>query len=266
MHTTRYRYIVEVPCSVLNVTLDRLMPSTEYVLSVNPFPLDIEKNGLFNKDGGHHRKADTHHYNTHHGGSQATNTIRFISPQVEFNRFSKIKSTSLIIRKSATDQENIVVVKMGELMVVLFVLFGWFLIIFLFIKKWGKIRGIETTPSSMPAAIAAIPFSSNSALNSSSNQQSFRNQRSKESNEESVLNGLIELRMDDCHRLSANRSASPVRRTSCGQFGQHHGHHLSVTTISVTSCRRYKSAENLTHESILPEKEDLQTQADILST
>ncbi|KAI1299986.1 hypothetical protein HDE_03651 [Halotydeus destructor] len=218
--TSRYRYIVEVPCSVFNVTLDRLLPATEYVLTVNRFPLAVITDHL-----------TTGHFK-HQGYS--LNTIRFISPQTEYNRFSKVRSTSLIIRKSPSDGEGqeIVVVKLGELLVVLFVLFLWFFVIGVFIRKWGKIRGIETT-ASLPVAVAALPIPGLNSTACSSVHHSIRAQRSKESNEESDKT----IKND-----SFGDRSWTGRRTSCFL--------LDVTYAleerrQAIERRKYKSAENL---------------------
>lgn len=92
----------------------------------------------------------------------APNVIRFISPQIEYSRFSKFKSSSLIIRRDHdmfNPETGAVLVKKGELAVVVFVLSGWMLIIFIFVKKWGKIRGIETVSTFQGGSIPVHPSS-----------------------------------------------------------------------------------------------------------
>lgn len=214
---------MEVPCTVFNVTLDRLLPLTEYLLTINPFPLEVEATSGRNRN----------HLSSEYG----SNSIRFISPQVEFNRFSKVKSTSLIVKKSHDElngEGQVVVVKFGELFVVLFVLFGWFFIIFLFIKKWGKIRGIETTPvASVPLAVATT-----ASIIPLSNPQSLRGQRSKESDEDYSLSALIAMNQNPLFKLKSF-DLNPTRRTSCCQFGP------TLTVTRPEQNRRYQSADNL---------------------
>ena len=97
--------------------------------------------------------------------------IRFVSPQVEFTRANKWKS--LIIRSDSAGGAVLSspdaageIVKSGELAVVLFVLSGWIFIIVIFVKKWGRIRGIETVSTyshvtaNPAAAVAASAFTS----------------------------------------------------------------------------------------------------------
>jgi hypothetical protein len=145
----------------------------------------------------------------------APNVIRFISPQIEYSRFSKFKSSSLIIRRDSdlfNPESGAVLVKKGELAVVLFVLSGWMLIIFIFVKKWGKIRGIETvstyqgvpvtvhtgsgiSPSATTFATAGVggfpaePSAHNVRGSiSSAGGGGLRSQKSKESDESSGVN------------------------------------------------------------------------------
>jgi len=272
---SRFRYIIEVPCNIRNITIERLLPSTEYILTVNTVPsVDVafdpssSTHGISGESGreasasvsaeGENRnshptpidKANKQHHHDHHhrifsnsippdgqhsyvvsGATgqehtqktttvsgrkpyhgSAPNMIRFISPQVEYTgRFSKFKSNSLIIRRDPDffdPDAGVVIVKKGELAVVLFVLSGWLLIIFIFIRKWGKIRGIETV-SSFPGAVrgnissSGIPFGSSNAVfpvASSSPQVGggggggsgsviLKSQKSKESDESSAVDG-----------------------------------------------------------------------------
>lgn len=105
----------------------------------------------------------------------------------------------MIIRKSPIDDDSeVVIVKTGELCVVIFVLCGWLLMIFIFIKKWGKIRGIETVATLDPTTITR-----NSVINQegtvSQVQHPFSflsNQRSS-SNHSSALNSLKQQRSKD---------------------------------------------------------------------
>lgn len=286
----RYRYIVEVPCSIKNITIERLLPNTEYILTVNPVPapapISLVSSASIHQHQHHQQQQQLHpdssfdHSNTISDGktikqgqnyhlsnskgstsnslsSSATsspstsssasssssssasppsssphlhpqyshkywlthpnqytsnigrgpmisppNVIRFISPQVEFNRFSsKFRSSSLIVRRPEDhfDPESSVVVKTGELAVVLFVLSGWILMIVIFVKKWGKIRGIETVSSfhgTNAASVLAFPAGQGSnVVNgnvssaatlvpfSVSNSGALRAQRSRESDE-----------------------------------------------------------------------------------
>lgn len=130
------------------------------------------------------------------------------------------------------------VVKLGELMVVLFVLFGWFLIIFLFIKKWGKIRGIETI-ASLPTTIAALPLPNSTACSSA--HPSIRGQRSKESAEDAAM---VE-HMQHVDTMSLYLYDSSGRRTSCFQFDQEVRLDVNAERRRASESRRYKSAENL---------------------
>lgn len=169
-----------------------------------------------------------------------TPTIARCPHIAEFNRFSRVKATSLIIRKSPNEEnQGIVVVKFGELMVVLFVLFGWFLIIFLFIKKWGKIRGIETT-ASLPAAVAALPLPPQpNSTTCSSAHPSFRGQRSKESAEDAAV--IEKMHINDAMSLFLYDTHG--RRTSCFQFDSEAN--VAIERRRASEARRYKSAENL---------------------
>ena len=283
----RFRYIIEVPCTVRNVTIERLLPSTEYLLTVNTvpwpdFPSKTSSSGSNNHLHPHHSSSSpgfsttsgvessrknsrlntiditeskeissstpsfesrkgsstsqgwlppepgagspvTSFYNnprySFHGS--APNVIRFISPQIEYSRFSKFKSSSLIIRRDSdlfNPESGAVLVKKGELAVVLFVLSGWMLIIFIFVKKWGKIRGIETvstyqgvpvtvhtasgiSPSATAFSAAGGAFPTEAGLMTSAPQTGsphvrgsissgggLRSQKSKESDESSGVN------------------------------------------------------------------------------
>lgn len=179
---SKFRYIIEVPCHIRNVTIERLFPSTEYVLSVNVIP--SPENGKAvpslmpavaaanpSSSSSSPTSKSSNKFLTKDSQQPITsgpNVIRFVSPQVEFSRANKWKS--LIIRSDhnggmvggAGDGE---IVKSGELAVVVFVLSGWIFMIVIFMRKWGRIRGIETVstynvPVNGAAVVAASAFTS----------------------------------------------------------------------------------------------------------
>lgn len=83
--TSRYRYIIEVPCYIRNVTIERLVPSTEYILTINPVPLepdpDVKSFNVFNsRDRTPNQGVKKIPYIP-----SAPNVIRFISPQTGNN-------------------------------------------------------------------------------------------------------------------------------------------------------------------------------------
>lgn len=131
-----FRYIIEVPCNNRSVIIEKLLPGTEYRLTVNSVPV-----------------ANSNHVpvvapSTDSASLSVThkpNVIQFISPQVEYSRRNRFKSSPIVITGAGYHSEkDETLVKTGELAVVLFVLTGWILMIFVFVKKWGRIRGIET--------------------------------------------------------------------------------------------------------------------------
>jgi hypothetical protein len=192
---SKFRYIIEVPCHVRNVTIERLLPATEYILTVNVIPSPAD-----HQHDRHHYQGSRISVNAVPSGSipsvvpltsssspigsnkfmtketqqqqsmsslSGPNVIRFVSPQVEYTRANKWKS--LVIRSdgasvpgSGADGE---IVKSGELAVVIFVLSGWIFMIIVFVRKWGRIRGIETVSTysnvtANAAVVAASAFTS----------------------------------------------------------------------------------------------------------
>ena len=80
-HFPRYRYIIEVPCYIRNVTIERLIPSTEYILTINPVPLEADPDvKSFNVFNSRDRTPD-HGVRKMPYVPSAPNVIRFISPQ-----------------------------------------------------------------------------------------------------------------------------------------------------------------------------------------
>lgn len=67
----------------------------------------------------------------------------------------------MLLRKKDTGGAT---VKLDEVAIVVFVLFAWFGVICLFIKKWGKIRAIEPCQSYFAPDIYDLPLKGKNAV------------------------------------------------------------------------------------------------------
>lgn len=190
--------IHEVPPNVTTLTLDGLIPNTEYELTIvalhylppsasrsspssrRDYSLDqMTLSPMTGPDRGHN-----HHPNKVPLES-ASEPIRFISPDTgkfKFNnnlflirftnsdcqpflepgRFYRHSHKQLLLRKK--DPNAPLKLKMDEVVIVVGVLIAWMSIIGLFIKKWGKIRAIEPCQSYFSPEIYDIPLNKSLGL------------------------------------------------------------------------------------------------------
>ena len=114
---SKTRYVQEVPINMRNVTIEQLVPNTEYQLLINV----VSSSDLI---------GNSSHF------------IRFVSPDGEPHRFVRGGMNPLRIR---LDVDPEIIVRPGEAILVSFILIFWVLVILWFIKKWGKIRTLEPT-------------------------------------------------------------------------------------------------------------------------
>ncbi|XP_053209319.1 uncharacterized protein LOC128393222 [Panonychus citri] len=114
---SKTRYVQEVPINMRNVTIEQLVPNTEYQLLINV----VSSSDLI---------GNSSHF------------IRFVSPDGEPHRFVRGGMNPLRIR---LDVDPEIIVRPGEAILVSCILIFWVLVILWFIKKWGKIRTLEPT-------------------------------------------------------------------------------------------------------------------------
>ena len=77
------------------------------------------------------------------------------SQETEPGRFYRHSYKPMLLKKQHSGGTT---VKMDEAAIVIFVLFVWFGVICLFIKKWGKIRAIEPCQSYFAPEIYELPL------------------------------------------------------------------------------------------------------------
>ncbi|RWS12800.1 ephrin type-A receptor 7-like protein [Dinothrombium tinctorium] len=198
---SRYRFIQEVPQHVRNITIERLLPNTEYQLLITAITnTEVQLTTLF---------------------SNSSKFVRFISPDSEPHRFWRNGFNPLRIR---LDNDSGINVRPTEVLIVVMVLFAWFGVIFLFIKKWGKIRTLEPTRSRTNEDYPE--FSQKMRYNSTIPQVHTTISQT------SIKGMDFSPRLYDRPRLNSVFLASPSRRNSLLPF-------------EYTAPRRYKSAEDL---------------------
>ncbi|CAG2171750.1 unnamed protein product, partial [Oppiella nova] len=113
---SRFRIIQEVSPRVLNLTLDRLAPGSEYQLHLNSV--------------------------TESGDSNSSRIVHFVAPDNDSRRFSRI-GLNHPIHTDPNEAPEGFRVKEDEVIIVVIVLAAWVGCILLFFNKWGKIRMLE---------------------------------------------------------------------------------------------------------------------------
>ncbi|RWS27605.1 ephrin type-A receptor 7-like protein [Leptotrombidium deliense] len=192
---SRYRFIQEVPHYIKNITIERLLPHTEYQLLITA----ITSTDLI---------------------GNSSKLVRFISPDSEPHRFFRNGFNPLRIR---LDNDTGINVRPTEVLIVVLVLIAWLGVIFLFIKKWGKIRTLEPTRSRANDEDYSVY------------QQKLRCTipQVHTTNSQNSIKGLdFSPRLYDRPRLNSVFLASPSRRNS-------------LLPLEYSAPRRYKSAEDL---------------------
>lgn len=114
---SRYHIIQEVPLRQRNITLDRLLPATEYQLVLSTV--------------------------TEAGDNHTSRLVHFISPSDNESHRFRLSNLNRPIHTDPEKKSNEFSVREDEVVIVVLVLAGWIGCLLLFFNKWGKIRMLE---------------------------------------------------------------------------------------------------------------------------